>query len=176
MNLKKVMMSAMAGGMVLSLAACGSKSTTETKKDAVENSHVVKRHNKKKSNIKITKGNETSSESVNTKNDNVVVAKSNTSTTTTINGVKNSATAKSVSQRQTQTMTAVDAKNLVKEHLSNQRANALQAGQAEPTQPSIDAIDSFSAVQNGTNDWTVSGSFAGKTYSYHVTPSAITGA
>lgn len=174
MKLQKIMMSTMAGAMVLSLAACGSKSTTETKKDTAESSHVTKRRNSKKGSIKVSKKNVQSKNT--SSSDNVVVSKSSSSTNTTINGVKNSATAHSVSQRQTQTMTETDARNLVKEHLSNQRANSLEAGNGEPTQPAVSAIDGFSATQNGTNDWTISGTYGGKTYTYHVTPNAITGA
>ncbi|HJA46418.1 MAG TPA: hypothetical protein H9792_01455 [Candidatus Limosilactobacillus excrementigallinarum] len=171
MKLKKIMMSTLAGGMVFSLAACGNKSTTETKKDTAESSQVTKKHSTKKSSKKSTK----KASSSDTK-DNVVISKSSSSTNTTINGVKNSATAQSVSQRQTQSMTESDARNLVKEHLSNQRANSLEAGNGEPTQPTVSAIDGFSATQNGTNDWTISGTYGGKTYTYHVTPNAITGA
>lgn len=165
-------MSTMAGAMVLSLAACGSKSTTETKKDTVESSHITKKHHTKKSALKPS--NKTAKS--NSSSDNVVVSKDSSSTNTTIKGVKNSTTAQSVSQRQTQTMTETDARNLVKEHLSNQRANSLEAGKGEPTQPTVSAIDGFIATQNGTNDWTVSGTYGGKTYTYHVTPNAITGA
>ncbi|EEU30567.1 hypothetical protein HMPREF0501_00945 [Limosilactobacillus coleohominis 101-4-CHN] len=175
MKLQKIMMSTMAGAMVLSLAACVSKSTTETKKDTAESSHVTKKHNSKKGSIKVSKKNAQSNNN-NSSSDNVVVSKSSSSTNTTINGVKNSATAHSVSQRQTQTMTETDARNLVKEHLSNQRANSLEAGNGEPTQPAVSAIDGFSATQNSTNDWTISGTYGGKTYTYHVTPNAITGA
>ncbi|WP_295732126.1 hypothetical protein [uncultured Limosilactobacillus sp.] len=174
MKFPKIMMSTMAGAMVLSLAACGSKSTTETKKDVAESSHVTKKHSNKKGASKVSKKNSQSKEA--SSKDNVVVSKNSSSTNTTINGVKNSATAQSVSQRQTRTMTAVDARNLVKEHLGNQRANSLEAGKGEPVQPEVSAIDGFNVKQNGTNDWTVSGVYSGKTYTYHVTPSAITGA
>lgn len=172
MKLQKIMMSSMAGAMVLSLAACGSKSATETHKDTAESSHVTKKHHTKKSTLKTS--NKTAKS--NSSSDNVVVSKDSSSTNTTINGVKNSVTAQSVSQRQTRTMSETDARNLVKEHLSNQRANSLEAGKGEPTQPTVSAIDGFNATQNGTNDWTISGTYGGKTYTYHVTPNAITGA
>ena len=45
-------MSTLAGGMVFSLAACGNKSTTETKKDTAESSQVTKKHSTKKSSKK----------------------------------------------------------------------------------------------------------------------------
>lgn len=173
MKLNKIIVPVLTGTMVLSLAACGNKSATERKKDtAAESSSTTKKHSNKKSTIKVAKKSAKSSSS----KDNVVVSKSASSTNTTINGVNNSTTAKSVSQRQTQSMSESDARNLVKEHLSNQRANALEAGKGEPVQPSVNAIDGFNTTQNGNNDWTISGTYGGKTYTYHVTPNAITGA
>lgn len=166
MKIKKMMMTAMAGTMMVSLAACGSKSATQSNKDRVESSQVEKHHTKKVVKSAKSKKNK----------DDVKVSSTSSSTKTTINGVKNSTTAKSVSNRDTPTMTEMDARNLVKEHLGNQRANALEAGKGEPTQPTADAVDGFTAKQNGRNDWTITGSFGGKTYTYHVTPSAITGA
>ena len=73
-------------------------------------------------------------------------------------------------------MSSSDAKNLVKEFLANARADALQSGKEEPAQPSVDSIDGFTAKQNDTNDWTVSGTYNGQSYSYHVTPTSITSA
>lgn len=199
MKMNKLVTSLMAGAMVLSLAACGNSSkSTSSSKDTAESSKVTKskKHTSKKSSSskakssssskKTSASSSTASSKSSTSNsaqsstsksgDNSVVT-SNTSSAKneTINSVKNSATASSVSSRQTPTMTSTDAKNLVKEHLSNQRANALEAGQGEPTQPSVDSVDGFTTTQNGTNDWTVTGSYGGKTYTYHVTPSAITG-
>lgn len=167
----------MAGVMMLSLAACGNKSATETKKDNIESGHVAKKHSsKKKSELKVAKSTSKQNSTSSSSKDNVIVTQSSSSTNTTINGVKNSTTAKSINQRQAPTMTMTDAKNLVKEHLGNQRAIALEAGQGEPTQPTASSIDGFTATQNGTNDWTVSGTYGGKIYTYHVTPNAITGA
>lgn len=172
MKLKKVMMSAIAGTMMLSLAACGSKSATQSHKDTAESSQVTKSKHHAKKITKVT----SSIKKTSNNNDDVKVSSTSSSTKTTINGVQNSTTAKSVSSRETQTMNETDARNLVKEHLGNQRANALEAGKGEPNQPTADSIDGFTTKQNGTNDWTVSGTYGGKTYTYHVTPNAITGA
>ncbi len=170
MKIKKIAMSMAASLMVLSLAACGNKSTTETKKDSVESSHVVK--SKKKNTLKNT--NKVSSSSVSTTNNN---SESNSTNANTVsNGTTNKISSTKAVSQQTQTMTATDAKNLVKEHLSNQRAKLLEAGQAEPNQPAVSAIDGFSATQNGTNNWTVTGTYNGKVFTYHVSPNAITGA
>lgn len=174
MKLNKMIVSVMAGTMVLSLAACGNKSATETKKDSAESSRVVKKHDSKKKNIvKSTKNSENDSNNSKASVSSSVSSKSNASS---ITNVERGNTRQSVSQGQTQSMSETDARNLVKEHLSNQRANALEAGKGEPTQPTVASIDGFSARQNGTNDWTVSGTYGGRTYTYHVTPSAITGA
>ncbi|MBM6941203.1 hypothetical protein [Limosilactobacillus coleohominis] len=173
MKLKKIMMSAIAGTMMLSLVACGSKSATQSHKDTAESSsHVTKSKHHAKKMTKVT----SSSKKISNNNDDVKVSSTSSSTKTTINGVQNSTTAKSVSSRETQTMNETDARNLVKEHLGNQRANALEAGKGEPNQPTADSIDGFTTKQNGTNDWTVSGTYGGKTYTYHVTPNVITGA
>lgn len=173
MKLKKIMMSAIAGTMMLSLVACGSKSATQSHKDTAESSsYVTKSKHHAKKMTKVT----SSSKKISNNNDDVKVSSTSSSTKTTINGVQNSTTAKSVSSRETQTMNETDARNLVKEHLGNQRANALEAGKGEPNQPTADSIDGFTTKQNGTNDWTVSGTYGGKTYTYHVTPNVITGA
>ena len=173
MKIKKIAMSMAASLMVLSLAACGNKSTTETKKDSVESSHVVKKHDSKKKNT-LKNTNKVSSSSVSTTNNNSESKSTNANTVSnnTTNKISNT---KNASQ-QTQTMTETDAKNLVKEHLSNQRAKLLEAGQGEPNQPAVSAIDGFSATQNGTNDWTVTGTYNGKVFTYHVNPNAVTGA
>ncbi|WP_251545339.1 hypothetical protein [Limosilactobacillus caecicola] len=175
MEMKKIATTMLASALVLSLAACGNKSTSETNHDKAASSQVTKSKKSHSSSAKSSSAKKQSSNK-NSSSDDVETTSTSSSTNTTINGVKNSATASSVSQRQTPVMTATDARNMVKEHLGNQRANSLEAGNGEPTQPTADSIDNFSAVQNGTNDWTISGTYGGKTYTYHVTPSAITGA
>lgn len=191
MKLQKVMTLGITGIMALSLAACGNKSATETHKSTAESSHVTKKHSdKKKSSLKIVKSKKSStkknSKSSASANDNTVLSgsasatNSNKASSTNSNNSSvaaassSSASSSSAKQSTTRTMSADDARNLVKEHLSNQRANALQAGKASPNQPSVDSIDGFT-TQNTGNGWTVSGNYNGQTYTYHVTPNAVTG-
>lgn len=68
-------------------------------------------------------------------------------------------------------MNATDAKNIVKEHIGNQLNNRGVAGQSTSDLPSIDSIDGYTATQNGTNNWTVSGNG----HTYHVTANSVTG-
>ena len=69
------------------------------------------------------------------------------------------------------TMTATDARNIVKEHIGNQLNNRGIAGQSTDDLPSIDSVDGYTATQNGTNNWTVSGNG----HTYHVTANSVTG-
>lgn len=163
MKIKQLLMTGVAGMMMVSLAACGSKSATETHHDEATSSQTSKKSHHR-----------SSKKSDKMKEDDVSSSSNASSTKTTINGVKNSQTAKSVNNRQSAVMNETDARNLVKEHLGNSMATARENGKTI-TQPSIDAVDGFSATQNGTNDWTISGSYNGHTYTYHVTPTAITG-
>lgn len=68
-------------------------------------------------------------------------------------------------------MTAQDAKNIVKEHIGNQLNNAGISGKPATGLPSIDEVDGYTAVQNGVNDWTVSGNG----HSFRVTATSVTG-
>lgn len=163
MKIKQLLMTGIAGMTMLSLAACGNKSATETHHEEATSSKTTKKashHSARKSSK--------------TETDNASSSSNASSTKTTINGVKNSQTAKSVNSRQEAVMTATDARNLVKEHLGNQMATARENGK-DITQPTVDAVDGFNATQNGDNDWTISGSYNGHTYTYHVTPTAIKG-
>lgn len=162
MKIKQLLMTGVAGMTMLSLAACGSKSATETHHEEAtssKTSHKVHHSAKKATKMKA---------------DDVSSSSNSSSTKTTINGVKNSQTVKSVNNRQSAVLTETDARNLVKEHLGNSMATAKENGK-DITQPTVDAVDGFSASQNGTNDWTISGSYNGHAYTYHVTPTAITG-
>ena len=67
-------------------------------------------------------------------------------------------------------MTATDARNIVKEHIGNQLNNRGIAGQSTSDLPSIDSVDGYTATQNGTNNWTVSGNG----HTYHVTANSVT--
>lgn len=165
MKIKQLLMTGIAGMTMLSLAACGNKSATETHHEEATSSKTAKKVNHHQHSAKKSSA---------MKTDNVLSSSNASSTKTTINGVKNSETAKSVNSRQEAVMTETDARNLVKEHLGNQMATARENGK-DITQPAVDAVDGFNATQNGDNDWTISGSYNGHAYTYHVTPTAITG-
>ena len=62
-------------------------------------------------------------------------------------------------------------KNIVKEHIGNQLNNAGISGKPATGLPSIDEVDGYTAVQNGVNDWTVSGNG----HSFRVTATSVTG-
>lgn len=163
MKIKQLLMTGVAGMTMLSLAACSSKSATETHHEEATSSKTSKRSH-----------NRTAKKSSSMKSDDVSSSSNASSTKTTIDGVKNSQTAKSVNNRDSAVMTETDARNLVKEHLGNSMATAKENGK-DINQPTADSINGFSATQNGDNDWTISGSYNGHAYTYHVTPTAITG-
>ncbi|MBM6955327.1 hypothetical protein [Limosilactobacillus coleohominis] len=171
MKADKIIKSIVAGAMVLTLTACGSKSSTESKKSMAESSSQAnKKHSSKKNTTQNVKTKATTSSSK-----SGVLYHSTQSSNTKLNDVKNSDSTQLESYSQVKTMSGIDARNLVKEHLSNQRAIALENGKGEPVQPSVDSVDGFNAKKNSDNDWIVSGTFGGKVYTYHVTPNAVTG-
>lgn len=189
MKFQKIMTVGVAGLMAMSLAACGNKSATETHKSTAESSHVVKKHDsKKKSSLKVAKNNskqtsstqKSSNNNSSKTNENVVLSGSsakavNSSSTSSVT-TNSSANTSSIKQSNSnyRYMSADDARNLVKEHISNQRANALAAGKSAPAQPSVDDIDGYSVQKNG-NGYTVSGTSNGHSYSYNVSATAVTG-
>lgn len=155
--IKKLMTAVAAFTMVVGLAACGNT------KSAEQSSHTSS-HSSKVLNRKDNSHKKTSSDSVQSE-----TSSSSSATTTTNSSSSKSSTTESSSSQMT--MTAQDAKNIVKEHIGNQLNNAGIAGKAKPNVPSIDEIDGYTAVQNGNNDWTVSGNG----HSYHVTTTSVTG-
>ncbi|WP_267202304.1 hypothetical protein [Limosilactobacillus kribbianus] len=178
-----------AGSMVLTLAACGNSSSTKSTKDnEARSAKVVKSSNstnKKKALSASTKNEskKSTSSSAQTASSSQATASSQSSASQTSSSqntqsqykvVKtgdhsSTVTAKSDSTTQAQ-MTATDAKNIVKEHLLNKINEAGANGQARPDVPSMDEIDGYTATQNGTNDWTVSGNG----HTYHVTATSVT--
>lgn len=169
-------------GMVLSLAACGNTSkTSSAKSEAVQSSRVTKKHNSNKENA--NKGSQKTSASNNSSlktssSSNVTSGSTSsdrysvTATSESANGSSKSASVvKKQSASQQATMNATDAKNIVKEHIGNQLNNRGVAGQSTSDLPSIDSIDGYTATQNGTNNWTVSGNG----HTYNVTASSVTG-
>ena len=94
------------------------------------------------------------------------------SSSSNVTSSSKSTTATSTSEQSTrEQMTAQDAKNIVKEHIGNQLNNAGISGKPATGLPSIDEVDGYTAVQNGINDWTVSGNG----HSFHVTATSVTG-
>ena len=93
------------------------------------------------------------------------------STTSSSNGSSAKSSVKQSASAQQATMTATDARNIVKEHIGNQLNNRGIAGQSTDDLPSIDSVDGYTATQNGTNNWTVSGNG----HTYHVTANSVTG-
>lgn len=171
-------------GMVLSLAACGNTTkTSSSKSEAIQSSKTTKKHTsstESKSNKRSQSSNNASSQkgsnssSVNgatsSSNDDKYVVTS-TSENSSSNAANSSSVVKKQSSSQQATMNSTDAKNIVKEHIGNQLNNRGVAGQSTSDLPSINSIDGYTATQNGTNDWTVSGNG----HTYHVTANSVTG-
>ncbi|MGK4126854.1 hypothetical protein [Limosilactobacillus vaginalis] len=167
MPIKKLSTTIFAGMMLLSLTACGSQSANQHNSNESGSSKATSVKMKKSSSTNSQKNSKSSSQSK-TSSDS-----SSTNISSSNASQKSSSSSANSSER---VMAASDAKNLVKEFLANARADALQSGKEEPAQPSVDSIDGFTAKQNDTNDWTVSGTYNGQSYSYHVTPTSITSA
>lgn len=146
-----------------SLAACGSQQTSNVKKDTSERTSQKKSSVNHKTKIASSK-----TSNVSSSNYSVSSTKINNKSQTTTSNVISSA---SSSTSDTVTMTAQDAKNLVKSHIVNQFNIRGEAGKSTADLPSVDSIDSYSAIQNGVNDWTISGNG----HSFHVTDKAIVG-
>ncbi|HJG17631.1 hypothetical protein [Limosilactobacillus vaginalis] len=169
MTFKKLSTTMIAGMMLLSLSACGSQSANQHNNSESSSSKTTSAKVKKSSSTNSQKNSKSSSQSkTNTNSDS-----SSTNISSSSTSQKSSSSSANSSER---VMAASDAKDLVKEFLGNSRADALQSGKEAPKQPSIDSIDGFTAKQNDTNDWTVSGTYNGQSYSYHVTPTSITSA
>lgn len=164
---KKLLTLFAAGAMTLTLAACGNNDTTSHKSaDHVKSEKVVKH-----SSSATKKATSTSSSSVinaattsskNAAANNSSVAKSNGTNTSTVKANQTTSTRAPI--------TAQDAKNIVKEHLLAVINDAGINGQPKPNVPSMDEIDTYTATQNGVNDWTVSGNG----HTYHVTATSVT--
>lgn len=165
------MTTVLAGTLMLTLAACGnsksasssSSSSSSTTTKAVKE---VKHHSKKSSSSAKNNKTKASSNGDSTTTTSKVAGSNYSVTSSKSKGVVNNES--STSQM---TMTAQDAKNIVKEHIGNQLNNAGIAGQPKPNVPTASEVDGYTAVQNGTNNWTVSGNG----HTYHVTTTSVTG-
>ncbi|GFI60582.1 hypothetical protein IMSAG044_01477 [Lactobacillaceae bacterium] len=194
MKIKKIFTTIAAGSLMLTLAACGNNASKESSQDSdAISTKVTKKHIEKSDKATSEKTNTSKSESgtkVNstsassdktgsssqskTSNNSSSVKESNysvSSTSSVENGTSAKSTVKQNSSTSSQaTMTATDARNIVKEHIGNQLNNRGIAGQSTSDLPSIDSVDGYTATQNGTNNWTVSGNG----HTYHVTANSVT--
>lgn len=161
-----------AGALMITLAGCGnsSKSAKDSSSNDASSSKVVKSakvSNKKAAAVAKTKqsskANNNNSSSVNQSTSSSVNATSNTNSNSETTATSDSSTRAA--------MTAQDAKNIVKEHIGNQLNNAGISGKKATGLPTIDEVDGYTAVQNGVNDWTVSGNG----HSFHITSTSVTG-
>ena len=167
--MKKLMATVAAGALMITLAGCGnsSSSTKDNSSNDASSSKVVKSA-KTSGKTAATSTNQSKKTSEKSVSSSAVTSSSSSNVTSS----SKSTTATSTSEQSTrEQMTAQDAKNIVKEHIGNQINNAGISGKPATGLPSIDEVDGYTAVQNGINDWTVSGNG----HSFHVTATSVTG-
>ncbi|MBD7895301.1 hypothetical protein H9564_06250 [Limosilactobacillus sp. Sa3CUN2] len=167
--MKKIMATVAAGALMITLAGCGnsSSSTKDNSSNDASSSKVVKSA-KTSGKTAATSTNQSKKTSEKSVSSSAVTSSSSSNVTSS----SKSTTATSTSEQSTrEQMTAQDAKNIVKEHIGNQLNNAGISGKPATGLPSIDEVDSYTAVQNEINDWTVSGNG----HSFHVTATSVTG-
>lgn len=158
-----------AGALMITLAGCGnsSSSTKDNSSNDASSSKVVKSA-KTSGKTAATSTNQSKKTSEKSVSSSAVTSSSSSNVTSS----SKSTTATSTSEQSTrEQMTAQDAKNIVKEHIGNQLNNAGISGKPATGLPSIDEVDGYTAVQNGINEWTVSGNG----HSFHVTATSVTG-
>ena len=167
--MKKLMATVAAGALMITLAGCGNSSscTKDNSSNDASSSKVVKSA-KTSGKTAATSTNQSKKTSEKSVSSSAVTSSSSSNVTSS----SKSTTATSTSEQSTrEQMTAQDAKNIVKEHIGNQLNNAGISGKPATGLPSIDEVDGYTAVQNGINDWTVSGNG----HSFHVTATSVTG-
>lgn len=184
MKAKKLVTILTTGALMLTLAACGNSSSqnSSNKSSDVASSKATSKKSatkaqKSSSEAKSSSVSKSSSSKANGSNGSSSSSASSSYTVSSMSSSANGMTTSSVtpqkqsSSSQQATMSATDAKNIVKEHIGNQLNNRGVAGQSTSDLPSIDSVDSYTATQNGANNWTVSGNG----HTYHVTSSSVTG-
>lgn len=167
--MKKVFATIAAGALMVTLTACGntSNSAKNSSKREVTSGKTLKETqttNKKAATIAKDKKNNSSSVSSSS-------SETKESMDSTVTSNKNNKTTAMSDSSTRSAMTALDAKNIVKEHIGNQLNNAGIEGKQVTGLPSIDEVDDYTAVQNGANYWTVSGNG----HSFRVTATSVTG-
>ena len=156
-----------AGALMITLAGCANSSSSaknSSSNDASSSKVVKSAKTSGKSAATSTKQSKKVSESSSSNSE------MNSNSSTNSFATDKSATSSSEQNTRAQ-MTAQDAKNIVKEHIGNQLNNAGISGKPATGLPSIDEVDGYTAVQNGVNDWTVSGNG----HSFRVTATSVTG-
>ena len=156
-----------AGALMITLAGCANSSSSaknSSSNDASSSKVVKSAKTSGKNAATSTKQSKKVSESSSSNSE------MNSNSSTNSFATDKSATASSEQNTRAQ-MTAQDAKNIVKEHIGNQLNNAGISGKPATGLPSIDEVDGYTAVQNGVNDWTVSGNG----HSFRVTATSVTG-
>lgn len=167
--MKKLMATVAAGALMITLAGCGNSSSSakNSSNNDASSSKVVKSA-KTSGKTAATSTNQSKKTSEKSVSSSAVTSSSSSNVASS----SKSTTATSTSEQSTrEQMTAQDAKNIVKEHIGNQLNNAGISGKPATGLPSIDEVDGYTAVQNGINDWTVSGNG----HSFHVTATSVTG-
>lgn len=167
--MKKLMATVAAGALMITLAGCGNSSSSakNSSNNDASSSKVVKSA-KTSGKTAATSTNQSKKASEKSVSSSAVTSSSSSNVTSS----SKSTTATSTSEQSTrEQMTAQDAKNIVKEHIGNQLNNAGISGKPATGLPSIDEVDGYTAVQNGINDWAVSGNG----HSFHVTATSVTG-
>ena len=165
--MKKIMATVAAGALMITLAGCANSSSSakNSSSNDASSSKVVK---SAKTSGKNAATSAKQSKKVSESSSSNSEMNSNSST----NSFATDKSATSSSEQNTRAqMTAQDAKNIVKEHIGNQLNNAGISGKPATGLPSIDEVDGYTAVQNGVNDWTVSGNG----HSFRVTATSVTG-
>ena len=158
-----------AGALMITLAGCGnsSSSTKDNSSNDASSSKVVKSA-KTSGKTAATSTNQSKKASEKSVSSSAVTSSSSSNVTSSSKSTTSTSTSEQSTREQ---MTAQDAKNIVKEHIGNQLNNAGISGKPATGLPSIDEVDGYTAVQNGINDWTVSGNG----HSFHVTATSVTG-
>ena len=165
--MKKIMATVAAGALMITLAGCANSSSSaknSSSNDASSSKVVKSAKTSGKNAATSTKQSKKVSESSSSNSE------MNSNSSTNSFATDKSATSSSEQNTRAQ-MTAQDAKNIVKEHIGNQLNNAGISGKPATGLPSIDEVDGYPAVQNGVNDWTVSGNG----HSFRVTATSVTG-
>lgn len=167
--MKKVFATIAAGALMVTLTACGNTSNSaknSSNREATSSKTIKKAQTANKKAAAVAKDKKNNSSSVSSSS-----SETKESMDSTVTSNKNNKTTATSDTSTRSAMTAQDAKNIVKEHIGNQLNNAGIEGKQATGLPSIDEVDGYTAVQNGVNDWTVSGNG----HSFHVTATSVTG-